>query len=247
MPKIEKKPVALVTGGGGAGLGRAMCHELANRGFHVVVADFNKEAGKKVAREVSGTFVHADLSDPKHVSRAFGRAREKGDVRVIVNNAVMVVRKTLKNMSLAEKREMKNVNVLAPDHLMEFALTHMSPGGVVVNVSAAGALKDANYEVPVKVPETEFYFETKRLLNARTRQRHIQFAVRKLHLASICIKPMDTQHHRESIELHTDWSENKKKEYFSGLPLPGDVARKLAFYVDFPKSFRKPVFVIDEI
>jgi len=244
---IEKPKVAIVTGGGGPGLGRAMCHELANKGFHVIVADFNKQAGQKVARDVKGTFVHADLSKPKHVEKLFSKAMELGDVRVVVNNAVMVVRKALADISVSEKEGMKNVNVRAPDRLMDLALKHMKSGGIVVNVSAAGALKDANYEVPVKVPATEYYFTTKQLLNSRTKQRHFQFLVRGLHLGTICIKPMDSPHHRESIELHTDWSEEKKRKYFAGLPSPENVANRIGFFIDFPKSFRKPVFVIDEI
>lgn len=54
--------VALVTGGAG-GLGRATSRALAEAGAAVVVADVADEAGRAVADEVGGHYVHADVAD----------------------------------------------------------------------------------------------------------------------------------------------------------------------------------------
>ena len=44
--------VALVVGGGGAGMGRAHCLQLARAGCHIVVADIDEEAGQETVRQV---------------------------------------------------------------------------------------------------------------------------------------------------------------------------------------------------
>src|SRR5579872_5681767 len=49
---IFKDKVAIVTGGG-MGLGRAMCEELALRGATVIAADVRGDAATKVANEIT--------------------------------------------------------------------------------------------------------------------------------------------------------------------------------------------------
>jgi NAD(P)-dependent dehydrogenase (short-subunit alcohol dehydrogenase family) len=67
--------VALVTGGGG-GIGAAICARFAALGHAVVVADLDLDAAERVAKEVGGTAVRADVSDPADnadmVARAVG-------------------------------------------------------------------------------------------------------------------------------------------------------------------------------
>src|SRR5258706_11476294 len=55
--------VALVTGGAG-GIGAAVCARLAGLGHTVVVADLDLDAAERVAKEVGGTALRVDVSNP---------------------------------------------------------------------------------------------------------------------------------------------------------------------------------------
>ncbi|MEU8361959.1 3-hydroxybutyrate dehydrogenase [Nonomuraea sp. NPDC048882] len=72
---------ALVTGAGG-GIGAACARRLAAAGARVLVVDMRAEPAAKVAAEVGGLAVVADLSDP-----GFTAALPDEPVDIVVNNA----------------------------------------------------------------------------------------------------------------------------------------------------------------
>ena len=79
--------VALVTGGG-RGIGAGIARELAQAGMRVAVAARSREQIDKVASEIGGIAVEADVSDRDAVSRMVSDVeRELGPVDVLVNDA----------------------------------------------------------------------------------------------------------------------------------------------------------------
>jgi NAD(P)-dependent dehydrogenase (short-subunit alcohol dehydrogenase family) len=77
---------AIVTGGA-SGLGEATVRLLAERDARLVVLDMNDAAGEKLAKEVGGVFVHADVTSTDQVIAAVEAAKELAPVRVLVNCA----------------------------------------------------------------------------------------------------------------------------------------------------------------
>src|ERR1700722_12151178 len=78
---------AIVTGGA-SGLGEATARVLAAAGAHVVIADLNEEAGKRVAGEIGGQFAKTNVTDTDAVLAAVGLAEASGrPLRVAVNCA----------------------------------------------------------------------------------------------------------------------------------------------------------------
>lgn len=79
--------VAVVTGGA-SGFGEGIARRFAADGAHVVIADLNEDAAKKLAQEIGGLAVRADVSrgdDVKAVARA---ALDRfGGIDILVNNA----------------------------------------------------------------------------------------------------------------------------------------------------------------
>jgi NAD(P)-dependent dehydrogenase (short-subunit alcohol dehydrogenase family) len=85
---------AIVTGGGGEGLGNATCHRLAEQGARVAVVDVFADAAEKAAADVAERWgvdvlaVAADVGNPDHVAAAVERtAAAWGGVDLLVNNA----------------------------------------------------------------------------------------------------------------------------------------------------------------
>ena len=84
--------VALVTGGGGVGMGRAHCVQLARAGCHIVVSDINEEGGertveavKKLGREA--IFVKADVRKKDEINNLVDKAFERfGKLDIAVNH-----------------------------------------------------------------------------------------------------------------------------------------------------------------
>jgi NADP-dependent 3-hydroxy acid dehydrogenase YdfG len=77
---------AIVTGGA-SGLGEATARALAAHGTRVVILDLNAELAEKVAAEVGGVAVVAEVADADQVSAAIRAAQEMGPLRVLVNSA----------------------------------------------------------------------------------------------------------------------------------------------------------------
>lgn len=84
--------VALVTGGGGIGMGRAHCLRLASAGCHIVVVDSNPDGGRRTVQEVEALgrksiFVEADVRKEDQVSNMVQEAFESfGRLDVAVNH-----------------------------------------------------------------------------------------------------------------------------------------------------------------
>lgn len=77
---------ALITGGA-SGLGLATARRLAASGMHPVIVDLATSPGARIAEELGGTFVAADVTRPDEVERAVSLASSAAPLRVVVNCA----------------------------------------------------------------------------------------------------------------------------------------------------------------
>ncbi|MEV0971842.1 SDR family NAD(P)-dependent oxidoreductase [Microtetraspora glauca] len=77
---------AIVTGGG-SGLGEATVRALAARDVSVTVIDLDEVNGKRVAADVGGRFVRADVRDPEAVIGAIEQSVAAAPLRAVVNCA----------------------------------------------------------------------------------------------------------------------------------------------------------------
>ena len=79
--------VAVITGGA-SGFGEGIARRFAHEGAHVVIADLNDEAARKLAGDIDGLAVRADISQGADVKALAKAAADRfGDIDVLVNNA----------------------------------------------------------------------------------------------------------------------------------------------------------------
>jgi 3-oxoacyl-[acyl-carrier protein] reductase len=86
MTRLAGK-TALVTGAA-RGIGAAIARRFAEQGARVVVNDLERAAAEKVAAEIGGVGLAADVADPDAVARMFRDARQAFErLDILVNNA----------------------------------------------------------------------------------------------------------------------------------------------------------------
>src|ERR1700751_1996931 len=85
---MELKDVAVLITGGGSGLGAATARAMAEKGAKIGVLDQSKENAEKVAAEVKGVALHADVTDEAQIKAAIAKAEAAhGIARVLMNCA----------------------------------------------------------------------------------------------------------------------------------------------------------------
>lgn len=144
----DGRPVAVVTGAS-RGIGAAVAVELARAGCLVVVTSTRKGGTKNIAREISnlpnGAVLElVYLSESRASADALVAAvlAEVGVPRVLVNNAGIVRRASLEEMTDDDFDEVLRINLSGPFYLCRRFIPEMSKrqrGGTVVNVSSISA------------------------------------------------------------------------------------------------------------
>ena len=132
--------VAIVTGAG-SGFGAGIARRFAEEGAKVIVNDINA-TGEKIAKEVGGRFVQADITQAAGWDRL---VKEAGpDLSVVVNNAGWTHRrKPFLEMSDAEFDRVYAVNVksifLSAKHVLPVFKTR--GGGAFVNIASTAGIR----------------------------------------------------------------------------------------------------------
>jgi len=138
--------VVIVTGGG-LGIGQSYCRGFAEAGAHVVVADIDDGAAKRIAREVGGLAVKVDVSDETSAKAMAKAAHERyGRIDILVNNAglftALLPMKPWTEISVEEWDRVMAVNVRGYLLCARAVFPHMKDRGWgrIVNIGSNTAL-----------------------------------------------------------------------------------------------------------
>jgi 3-oxoacyl-[acyl-carrier protein] reductase len=126
---------ALVTGGS-RGIGKAIAAELAGAGAEVVVGyRSGAEEAERVASEIGGRAVQADVAEPEDAKRL---VEEAGDVDILVNNAGVTRDGLLARMPDEDWQVVLETNLGGTFNTCRAAARGMMRrrGGAIVNVSS---------------------------------------------------------------------------------------------------------------
>jgi NAD(P)-dependent dehydrogenase (short-subunit alcohol dehydrogenase family) len=130
--------VGLVTGAGG-GIGREIARRLVRDGMAVAILDHDGAAAERVAAELGGLALVADVTSEDEVARAVDEAIARfGKIDVLVNNAGICWTGPALDMPLDTLRAMLRVNVEGVFIVSRAVLPHMVArrSGSVVNLAS---------------------------------------------------------------------------------------------------------------
>ncbi len=167
---MPARPTALVTGST-SGIGAALARRLAADGMHVVVHSRHSAAeGERLAEELGGSYLRADLEDLAGTQRAVEDAlAELGRLDVLVNNAAVswpIPHDDLAAAGPEVWQQVLTVNLVAPWVITTVATPYLrrserAGGGCVVNVTSHAGVRPKGSSVP--------YAASKAALNHVTR------------------------------------------------------------------------------
>ncbi len=141
-------PTAVITGAS-RGLGAAVAHALAGRGWHLIVDARDGAALQRMVDDLpnggSIVTIAGDVADPDHQRAIRVAVDERGELDLLLNNASSLgpsPRPTIAATPVADARQVLEVNTLAPLALTQRLFEPLrATDGVLINVTSDVALE----------------------------------------------------------------------------------------------------------
>lgn len=183
--------VALVTGAA-SGIGRATALLFAREGAAVVIADVNQHDGEGVAEEIIGNgghafFEHADVTQSADCRRVIDRTlRELGAIHVLFNNAGIIRRASVPELSEEDWDRVMAVNVKSIFLMSRYVIPVMAEagGGSIINTASGWGLAGG--------PRAAAYCASKGAVVLLTKAMAVDHGPQKLRVNCICPGDTDT-------------------------------------------------------
>jgi len=136
---------ALVTGGG-SGIGKSVCHRLAQSAAKIIVVDLNLEAAQVTAEKIVSDGGQAeayacDVSSHQQVTSMFETIEQKDRIDIVVNNAGIAHIGNIEACSEADLDRLFNVNVKGVYNIMAAAIPGMKSrqSGNIINLASVAS------------------------------------------------------------------------------------------------------------
>ena len=176
--------------GGGSGIGRATCLQMAAEGGNIVVADLHLDAAQATVDSIAAAGGRAiaaavDVGDSAQVQATIAKAvAEFGGIDAIVNDAAMMTFTPIVDIAEADFFHVLTTNLGSVFFFAKYGVPHMRPGSSFVNVSSV----HAHATTPNVVP----YAASKGAIEAFTRGFSIEMSSREIRVNSVAPGAVDT-------------------------------------------------------
>ena len=238
MGRLDGK-VALISGGA-RGQGAAEARMFASEGACVVFGDILDDEGRKVEAEIlelggQATYVHLDVTQEADWAAAVNRAvSEYGKLDVLVNNAGIVLGRSIEEMTVEEWDRLFDVNAKSVFLGTKASLGAMrdAGGGSIVNISSTAGLVGNDYNLAG-------YSSTKGAVRLFTKSTAIQHARDGIRCNSVHPGPIDTPMLAESRRGRGALTDEQQRQRtpLGRIGRPEDIAFAVIYLASDESSF----------
>ncbi len=193
MQRLQDR-VAVITGAG-SGIGLATAHRFAQEGAKIVAVDLDEASGTKVADEVGGIYVKANVADEDDVVRMYQTAYDTyGSVDIAFNNAGISPADddSILTTGIDAWRRVQEVNLTSVYYCCKHVIPYMQrqgKGSIINTASFVAVMGSATSQIS--------YTASKGGVLAMTRELGVQFAREGIRVNALCPGPVDTPLLRE--------------------------------------------------
>lgn len=223
--KSFKGKVAIVTGGGGNGIGNALVSELASRGGKVAfcdIANLEKTESEIAAYGVDGYSEKVDISDKQAIDAFVEHVLARfGHIDLLINNAGIALGDlTFGEASEADFEKITNINYWGVIHTTQRCYPHLlkRPEAAIVNISSSQGILALPYLVP--------YCTTKFAVRGFTDSLRAEHRIRGI--KNVTVHTVHPGAVATNITLNADYHNSSTKRFHEDLQKgvkPQDAAR----------------------
>ena len=188
MKRLQDR-VAVITGGA-SGIGYATAQRFVEEGAKVVIVDLNEEIGNKVAKELGGIFVKANVTSEEDVARMYKVAfDEYGRIDIAFNNAGISPPEddSILTTGIDAWRLVQEVNLTSVYLCCKAVLPYMlkaGKGSIINTASFVATMASATSQIS--------YTASKGGVLAMTRELGVQFARQGIRVNALSPGPVNT-------------------------------------------------------
>ena len=236
MGRLDGK-VALISGGA-RGQGAEEARLMAKEGAKVVFGDILDDQGKQVEAEITeagldATYIHLDVTRESEWEAAVETVvRKYGGLNILVNNAGILIRKSIEDTTEEEWDRIMGVNVKGVFLGTKHAIPAMrnSGGGSIINISSTAGL--------VGSPEgSPSYTATKGAVRLFTKATAIQHAKDGIRCNSVHPGPIDTEMIRDTTADAERWAARMRRLPMGRIGTASDIAYGVLYLASDEASF----------
>lgn len=236
MGRLDGK-VALISGGA-RGQGAEEARLMAEEGAKVVFGDILDDQGKQVEAAITeagldATYVHLDVTRESEWQAAVETAVGKyGGLHILVNNAGILIRKSIEETTEEEWDRIMAVNVKGVFFGTKHAIPAMrnSGGGSIVNISSTAG-------IVASLGGSPSYTATKGAVRLFTKTTAIQYAKDGIRCNSVHPGPIDTEMIRDTIADPERWAERLRRLPMGRVGTASDIAYGVLYLASDEASF----------